>query len=91
MLMQGDDPHRLAETLPGRLGLVRARDAVAPSSEGAGHEVPHGDGRLDTARFLSSLAEAGFRGDIVLSRTTGDRRAADLQHARQVFEMHLAR
>ncbi len=91
MLLQGDDPHRVGETLPGRLGLVRARDAVGSSSEGAGHEVAHGDGRLDTARFLSTLAEAGFRGDIVLSRTAGDRRAADLQHARQVFEMHLAR
>ncbi|MBN2563542.1 MAG: sugar phosphate isomerase/epimerase [Phycisphaerae bacterium] len=90
MLMQGEDPHEIAEILPGRIQLVRARDAVRGSAEAAGYEVALGDGHLDTPRFLAALAEAGFYGDIVLSRTTGADPAGDLHHARQEFERTMA-
>ncbi len=86
MLMQGEDPHQVAETLLGRVGLVRARDAVAGTPQAAGYEVAQGEGNLNAPRFLASLTEAGFEGDLILSRTTGDRPMADLEKARREFE-----
>jgi sugar phosphate isomerase/epimerase len=91
MLIQGEDPHRLADALAGRVRLVRARDAVAGSGQAAGHEVALGEGHLDVPRFLAALAEAGFDGDLVLTRTSGDRPAADLERARGEFEKLLGR
>ena len=90
MLMQGDDPHRVAESLGGQIQLVRARDAVSGSRQTLGHEVAQGDGDLDVPRFLASLMESGFKGDMVLSRTAGQHTAADLQRAKEVFEEYLA-
>lgn len=91
MLIQGEDPHAIADTLAGRVRLVRARDAVPGTPQTAGHEVAFGEGSLDAPRFLAALAEAGFDGDLVLSRTTGDRPAADLEQARREFEKLLGR
>ena len=85
MLMQGEDPPRVADALPGRIQLVRARDAVPGSPEAPGYEVTMGEGTLDVPRFLAALAEAGFGGDIVMSRTTGANRSGDLALARAVF------
>lgn len=86
MLIQGEDPHRIADSLAGRVRLVRARDAVSGTAQATGHEVALGEGQLDAPRFLAALAEAGFDGDLVLTRTTGDRPAADLERARGEFE-----
>jgi sugar phosphate isomerase/epimerase len=86
MLMQGEDPHRIGDMLAGRVRLARARDAVAGTPQAAGHEVALGEGQLDGPRFLAALAEAGFDGDLVLSRTTGDRPEADLVQARQLLD-----
>jgi len=90
MLMQGEDPARVADLLPGRIRLVRARDAVAGSSSSPGHEVSHGQGNLEPERFLAALNEAAFEGDIVLTRTTGADPGVDLLIARQAFESCLA-
>ena len=79
MLMQGEDPHRVSETLPGRIQLVRARDAIAGSSEASGYETAFGEGHLDPARLLASLVETGFDGDIVISRRGGENPAGDIQ------------
>jgi len=85
LIMQGENPHRLGDTLAGRVGLVRARDAIAAATDAAGHEVAMGDGALDIPRFLSCLIEAGFEGHIVLSRTTGTNPAVDLLDAKNRF------
>jgi sugar phosphate isomerase/epimerase len=90
MLMQGDDPHRVAESLGGRIQLVRARDAVSGTRQTLGHEVAQGEGDLDVPQFLSSLMEAGYKGDVVLSRTAGEHAAADLKRAKEVFGEYLA-
>ena len=50
MLMHGEDPHRVADVLAGRVGLVQARDAVSGSPQAAGHEVAQGEGSLDAPR-----------------------------------------
>lgn len=89
MLMQGEDPARVAETLPGRIRLVRTRDAVAGSAATAGYEVAQGEGNMDLERFLAALSEAAFEGDLVLTRTTGVNPAADLLRAREAFESRL--
>ena len=89
MLMQGDDPHGVGETLAGRVGLVRARDAVGPSGGATGYEVAQGEGQLEIPAFLAALREAGFGGSIVLSRTCGSQPVADLGRARLEFEKHL--
>ncbi|MFH1419918.1 MAG: TIM barrel protein [Planctomycetota bacterium] len=89
MLMRSEDPCHVGEVLPGRIRLVRARDAVPSSSQETGHEVTHGQGLLNAERFLAALAEAGFCGDIVLTRTTGADPVADLNHARSQFQMLL--
>ncbi len=88
MLMRGEDPHRVADVLAGRIGLVRARDAVIGSALAPGHEVALGDGALDVAGLLAALAESAFAGDIVLTRTTGDSREEDLARAKARFADH---
>jgi len=90
MLMGGEDPHRIADALAGRIRHVRARDAVAGSADRTGYEVAMGQGGLDPPRFLAGLDEAGFGGDIVLARTTGTNPAEDLKRAREVFEGYVA-
>jgi L-ribulose-5-phosphate 3-epimerase len=90
MLMEGQDPHRIAETLPGRIKLVRARDAITGTSSGGGREVAQGQGNLEVERFLAALNEAAFQGDIILTRTTSANPAADLRAAQAVFAKLLA-
>lgn len=89
MLMQGEDPHHVAEALAGRIVHVRARDAVAGAAGAVGHEVAMGEGQLNPAAFLASLTEAGFAGDMILTRSAGQNSAADLVHARKEFEKYL--
>lgn len=89
MIIRGEDPHCVSEPLAGRIRLVRARDAVGGTPAEPGHEVRLGEGQLDPLRLLSALAEAGFGGDIVVSRTTGERPLDDLRHARRQFSMYL--
>jgi sugar phosphate isomerase/epimerase len=87
--MRGEDPHRIADWLAGCVRLARARDALGGSAERTGYEVPIGQGALDPPRFLAALEQAGFGGDIVLTRTSGTNPSDDLQRAREVFERML--
>ncbi|RIK67470.1 MAG: hypothetical protein DCC65_06485 [Planctomycetota bacterium] len=89
MLMQGEDPHHVAEALPGRIALVRARDAVAGAAGAVGHETALGEGQLNPAAFLAALTEAGFGGDMILTRTTAARPELELARARAEFEKYL--
>jgi sugar phosphate isomerase/epimerase len=89
MLMQGEDPHAVGEDLAGRLGLVRARDAVAGTAEGPGYEVACGQGSLDAGRLLAALDRGGFDGDLVLTRTSGMNPAEDLLAAQRIFGQYL--
>lgn len=90
MIMRGDDPHTIGSLLPGRIKHARIRDAVTGSPNAAGYEVPLGEGRLDPALLLAALDEAGGSGDLILSRSTGNMPAADLQRAKAAFERYLA-
>ncbi|HPF40017.1 MAG TPA: sugar phosphate isomerase/epimerase [Phycisphaerae bacterium] len=81
MLMEGNDPHRLAEHLAGRIQIARMRDATFGSPGAAGREVDMGQGALDLSAFFATLNEAGFGGDLVVSRRDGARPAAELANA----------
>ena len=89
MLLQGDAPHQVIETLKGRLSLARIRDARSGSPDRPGHEVPLGEGDLNLPRFLAGLDEAGLTGDLILSRSDSVRPAEDLQSAREKIEQYL--
>lgn len=86
MLMQGEDPHRIADLLGGRIGLVRARDAIAGSPGAMGHEVAMGEGQLSPSALLAALAESGYSGDLVMTRSFGPQVVADLVRARETFD-----
>lgn len=89
MIMQGEDPHHIAEALAGRIALVRARDAVAGATGTIGQETAMGEGQLNPAAFLAALTEAGFGGDMILTRTTASNPAVELVNARREFEKYL--
>ncbi len=86
MIMRGDDPNALGATLAGRIKHARVRDAVTGSPDATGYEVPLGEGRLDPAALLAALDEAGAGGDLILSRSTGNSPAVDLQRAKAAFD-----
>ncbi|MBX3396335.1 MAG: sugar phosphate isomerase/epimerase [Phycisphaerae bacterium] len=86
MLLRGENPHRVADVLAGRIRIARARDAVAGDAGAPGHETAPGEGQLDPAAFLAALHEAGARGPLILSRTTGDQRIHDIALAKRRFE-----
>lgn len=86
MLIQGENPHRIADALAGRVRLVRARDAVIGASNAPGHETALGSGQLDPASFIASLIESGYQGPLILTRQSGASPVADLTAAREVFE-----
>jgi sugar phosphate isomerase/epimerase len=86
MLMRGEDPHRVGDSLAGGIRLVRVRDAVAGTADSAGHETVMGRGLLDLPRFLAGLEQAGFTGDLVLTRSEGQNPSADLSAAREIVE-----
>lgn len=90
MIMRGDDPHAIGSLLPGRVKHARVRDAITGSPDAAGYEVSLGEGRLDPTLLLAALDEAGCGSDLILSRSTGNMPAADLQRAKAAFERHLA-
>lgn len=89
MLMEGNDPHHIAEYLAGRIHVVRARDATVGSSSAAGREVAMGEGALDIPAFLASLQEAGFSGDMIVSRSDSARPDADLSAAAKILAPYL--
>jgi sugar phosphate isomerase/epimerase len=57
MLIQGEDPHRIADSLAGRVRLVRAR---MPWPHSAGRPGMKWPGERSWTRFLASLAKAGW-------------------------------
>lgn len=90
-IITGEDPSAAADFLVGRLKLVRLRDAVAPTANAEGHEVALGEGLLDVPRFLASIADGGYHGEMVVMRTTGKNRVADVSKAKILLDEALGR
>ena len=89
MLIGGDDPHALAASLAGQVRMVRARDAMPGTPEEPGHETDFGAGGLDVAAFLAGLREAGYEGDLIVTRSGSATPAADLVKARDALAAHM--
>jgi sugar phosphate isomerase/epimerase len=77
-IMSGANPVQLFRDHFTRFGYVRLRDALV-DVDGAGTEVPLGDGNADWPELLATVVESGYSGWMCLERLGGDQRAADVQ------------
>jgi sugar phosphate isomerase/epimerase len=86
MLLYGKgDPIEAVRVLAPWIRQVHVKDANQTSVPGTwGEEVAVGAGQVDWPAFFSTLAAAGFTGDIVIEREAGDQRVADIRQAREV-------
>lgn len=84
LLMQGEDPARIGEALAGRIRSARVRDAQRGSAAAPGHETAPGEGHLDVAAFLSGLAQSGYEGDLVVTRSEGGAARQDIERMRDL-------
>jgi sugar phosphate isomerase/epimerase len=75
-VMSGSDPVSTFREIYQHVGYVRIRDAVK-DVDGAGVEVPVGEGTVDWTEVLPTIAEADYRGWICIERMGGDNRAGD--------------
>lgn len=61
---------------------LHAKDATRTKKPGTwGAEVPWGDGEVQTAAFLDTLAQVGFKGTLAIEREAGDNRFGDVKLA----------
>jgi len=61
---------------------LHAKDATRTRKPGTwGAEVPWGDGEVQTAAFLDTLAQVGFKGTLAIEREAGDNRFGDVKLA----------
>ncbi len=77
----GDPIVSLRKLMP-RVRQVHIKDAVRTTTPGTwGKEVPIGEGQVDWKAFMQVLAEADYRGNLVVEREAGQERAADVRKA----------
>ncbi|MEZ6031535.1 MAG: sugar phosphate isomerase/epimerase [Planctomycetaceae bacterium] len=79
-VMSGSLPVRVFRDLYGQIGYIRLRDAQK-DIDGAGIEVPLGDGSVDWAELLPTIVEASLPGWVCVERTGGDQRGEDVRDA----------
>jgi sugar phosphate isomerase/epimerase len=79
-IMTGSHPVRVFRDLYGQIGYIRLRDAQK-DIDGAGIEVPLGDGCIDWTELLPTIVEADFSGWVCVERTGGDQRDEDVRDA----------
>ena len=67
---------------------VHAKDGLYPTDPNRlGEEVPIGKGRVDFARLIQRLKEAGYRGPITIEREiSGPAQAADIRASKEYLE-----
>ena len=89
MILYGAGDPVEAVTIIGRhIRHVHVKDAISSKRPGTdwGTEVPFGDGQVPTASFFAALAEAGYRGPLVIERESGDDRLDDIRRAIEVMQ-----
>lgn len=77
-VMTGSSPVSVFRELYHAIGYIRARDART-NIDGAGIEVPVGDGIVDWTELLPTISEADYNGWICIERSGGDQRADDVR------------
>ncbi|MEO0586792.1 MAG: sugar phosphate isomerase/epimerase family protein, partial [Planctomycetota bacterium] len=88
MLLYGmGDPIESMLGLMPRIEQAHIKDAIASEAAGEwGSEVPVGDGQVPWSRFVKSLQDAGYAGDLVIEREAGTQRIVDIRKAAAVIE-----
>ncbi len=77
-VMTGRSPVGVFRDLYRHVSYIRARDASA-DIDGAGIEMPLGDGSVDWTELIPTFAEADYQGWVCVERTGGDQRAEDVR------------
>lgn len=77
-VMTGANTVQIYRDLYQHVGYVRARDALK-DVDGAGIEVPVGDGVVDWIQLLPTLEEANYRGWMCIERSGGENRRHDVE------------
>jgi L-ribulose-5-phosphate 3-epimerase len=84
----GDPVAALRNLMPHVL-QVHIKDAVPAATRGNwGEEKPVGQGAVDWPTFFATLRNAGYTGDLVIERESGDDRVQDIRRARDLIEKH---
>ena len=80
MILYGmGEPVAALQDLMARVRQVHIKDACATDTPGTwGREVVVGDGEVDWPAFLNVLAQADFRGNLMIEREAGDDRPGDI-------------
>lgn len=81
LLYDMGDPIASLQSLLPRVKQCHIKDASRPSSSEKGREEPVGEGDVDWKRFLNTLEEAGYEGNLVIEREGGNDRVADVRKA----------
>ena len=80
MILYGKgSPREAVQLLAPWVRQVHVKDALFTTKRGTwGDEVPWGDGMVGAREFVAALEAAGFKGNYVIEREGGDRRAEDI-------------
>jgi sugar phosphate isomerase/epimerase len=87
ILYDKGDPIEALRSLGQWVRQVHIKDALRTKKPGTwGEEVAVGSGEVDWPAFLSTLAQIGFRGNMVIEREAGTQRVADIRRAREFID-----
>jgi L-ribulose-5-phosphate 3-epimerase len=91
MLLYGKgDPILALRLLSPWIGQVHIKDAVTSRvPEAWGEEVPVGTGEVNWHDFFSVLAQANYKGDLVIEREAGNQRLTDIRLARELVVKYI--
>ncbi|MCE9589551.1 MAG: sugar phosphate isomerase/epimerase [Planctomycetes bacterium] len=82
LLYDKGDPIASLRKLVPRVKQVHIKDGIRTKTPGAwGTEVPIGEGEVDWKSFMKVLAEADYKGDLVIEREAGQDRVGDVRKA----------
>lgn len=87
MILYGTgDPIAALRHLIGHVRQVHIKDATASPEPGRwGAEIVAGQGEVDWPRFIRTLDENGYRGDLVIEREAGESRIDDVRRAAELI------
>ena len=80
MILYGKgEPREAVKLLAPWIRQVHVKDALFTEKPGTwGTEVPWGDGAVGARAFITELEKAGYKGNYVIERESGDNRAAEI-------------
>jgi L-ribulose-5-phosphate 3-epimerase len=87
ILYDKGEPIQAMQVLGPWIRQCHVKDAIRTRVAGTwGEEVPVGAGQVDWGRFLRTLADMGFQGNLVIEREAGTQRVVDIQTAHELID-----